>query len=116
MFKRFCDNCNREIPEKYGTLRTSKGVDVNRNLIRFSISSYKSRNTELIPLDQGSGETVATLLICRKCAGKILAGMAARISESHLSDKAEIDELVDEYLEDADVLSEEEQEKERPAG
>jgi len=97
MFKRFCDNCNREIPEKYESNYEGR-VDKNRNLISMEINSFQSRNTELIPLAQGRGVHVVTVLICRKCAGKILAGMAARISDSTLANEDEIGALVDEYL------------------
>lgn len=71
MLIRHCDRCNVIIPESPAVIEYSKDL----NLVRVDISMYANKNNELFPSPQGDGWRLASFLLCRECARKILESL-----------------------------------------
>ena len=71
MLVRYCDRCNVIIPEPTAELHDMK----DQNLIRVDISTYANDSSELFPRPQGDGWRLASFLLCRECARKILESL-----------------------------------------
>lgn len=71
MLVRYCDRCNVIIPESTAVLQCRK----EHNLVRVDISTYANDSNELFPRSQGDGWRLASFLLCRECARKILESL-----------------------------------------
>ena len=71
MLIRHCDRCNVIIPESTAVLQYGK----EHNLVRVDISTYANNNNELFPRPQGDGQGLASFLLCRECARKVLESL-----------------------------------------
>ena len=71
MLIRYCDKCKAIIPESTAELP----IMADQNLIRVDISTYANDSNELFPRRQGDGWRLASFLLCRECARKILESL-----------------------------------------